>query len=100
MHYFNSINVVMHRWPLTWRFFNGFPGVMRSSFTLSWVDIKNFDFQDDSAYNQTLRASMNLIYNPTKNIQTGVEFLWGQRKNKDCSEGTATQLQFAMRYIF
>jgi len=90
----------MHRWPLTWRFFNGFPGVMRSSFTLSWVDIKNFDFQDDSAYNQTLRASMNLIYNPTKNIQTGVEFLWGQRKNKDGSEGTATQLQFAMRYIF
>ena len=90
----------MHRWPLTRGFFSGLPGVMRSSFTLSWVDINNFDFQDDTDYNQTLRASMNIMYNPTKNIQTGVEFLWGQRKNKDGSKGTASQLQFAMRYIF
>jgi hypothetical protein len=90
----------MHRWPLAWRFFKGWPGVLRSSFTLSWVDINNFDFQDDSAYNRTWRASANLIYNPTKNIQTGVEFLWGKRINKDGSKGDATQLQFAMRYIF
>ena len=90
----------MHRWPLTWRFLNGWPGVLRSSFTLSWVDINNFDFQDDSAYDRTMRASMNLIYNPTRNIQGGIEFLWGQRQNKDGSKGTATQLQFAMRYIF
>ena len=78
----------------------GWPGVLRSSFTVSWVDIRNFDFQEDSAYDQTLRASVNLIYNPTKNIQGGVEFLWGERKNKDGSKGSATQLQFAMRYIF
>ena len=90
----------MHRWPLTWRFLKGWPGVLRSSFTLSWVDISNYDFQDDSDYNRTMRASMNLIYNPTKNIQGGVEFLWGERTNKDGSKGTATQLQFAMRYIF
>lgn len=90
----------MHRWPLSWRFMKGWPGVLRSSFTVSWVDIRNFDFQEDSAYDQTLRASVNLIYNPTKNIQGGVEFLWGERKNKDGSKGSATQLQFAMRYIF
>ena len=90
----------MHRWPLNWRFLDGWPGVLRSSFTLSWVDISNFDFQDDSDYDRTMRASMNLIYNPTKNIQGGVEFLWGQRQNKDGSKGNATQLQFAIRYIF
>ncbi|MGB5292098.1 MAG: hypothetical protein WBN41_11685, partial [Lysobacterales bacterium] len=89
-----------HRWPLTWRFVKGWPGVLRSSFTLSWVDISNFDFQDDSDYNRTMRASMNLIYNPTRNIQGGIEFLWGERVNKDGSKGNATQLQFAMRYIF
>jgi len=90
----------MHRWPLTKRFFNKWPGVLRSSFTLSWVDIQNFDFQNDTSYDQTWRASMNLIYNPTKNIQTGVEFLWGERTNKNGDKGSATQLQFAMRYIF
>lgn len=90
----------MHRWPLTWRFLNGWPGVLRSSFTLSWVDIKNFDWQLDGAYNTTTRASMNLIYNPTRNIQGGIEYLWGERVNADGSKGNATQLQFAMRYIF
>lgn len=90
----------MHRWPLTWRFMNGWPGVLRSSFTVSWVDISNYDFQQDSDYDRTTRASVNLIYNPTKNIQGGIEYLWGERKNKDGSKGTATQLQFAMRYIF
>lgn len=90
----------MHRWPLTRRWFNKWPGVLRSSFTLSWVDIQNFDFQGDTAYDQTWRASMNLIYNPTNNIQTGVEFLWGERTNNNGDKGSATQLQFAMRYIF
>ena len=90
----------LHRWPLTWRFVDGWPGAMRSSITFSWVDINNFDYQNDTAYNQTLRASINLMYNPTKNIQGGVEYLWGQRQNKDGSKGKATQLQFAMRYLF
>lgn len=90
----------MHRWPLTWRPIKAWPGVLRSSFTLSWVDINNFDFQADTDYNKTLRASVNLMYNPTKNIQGGIEYLWGKRTNKDGSKGTATQLQFAMRYMF
>jgi hypothetical protein len=90
----------MHRWPMTRGFLKSWPGVLRSSFTLSWVDINNYDFQEGSAYDRTMRASMNLMYNPTKHIQGGLEFLWGERKNKDGSKGTATQLQFAMRYIF
>lgn len=90
----------MHRWPLNWKYVKNWPGVLRSSFTLSWVDISNYDFQDDGAYNRTKRASMNLMYNPTENIQGGVELLWGERTNKDGEKGTAAQLQFAMRYIF
>ena len=97
---FSGYASYMHRWPMTWRFLKTWPGILRSSFTFSWVDINNYDFQDDSSYDRTLRASMNLMYNPTQNIQTGLELLWGTRKNKDKSKGTATQLQFAMRYIF
>jgi len=97
---FSGYASYMHRWPMTWRFLKNWPGVMRSSFTFSWVNINNFDFQEDTSYDRTLRASMNLMYNPTQNIQGGLEFLWGKRTNKDGSSGSATQLQFAMRYIF
>ena len=97
---FSGYASYMHRWPMTWRFLKNWPGVMRSSFTFSWVDIDNFDFQEDGSYDRTLRASVNLMYNPTQNIQGGLEFLWGKRTNKDGSSGSATQLQFAMRYIF
>ena len=90
----------MHRWPMKRWFLKTWPGILRSSLTFSWVDINNYDFQEDSAYDRTMRASINLMYNPTQHIQGGLEFLWGERKNKDGSKGTATQLQFAMRYIF
>jgi len=97
---FSGYASYMHRWPMKWRFLKTWPGVLRSSFTFSWVDISNYDFQEDEAYDRTLRASVNLMYNPTQNIQGGFEYLWGKRTNKDGSSGSATQLQFAMRYIF
>jgi hypothetical protein len=89
-----------HIWPMTWRFVESWPGVMRSSVNLSWVDIDNFDFQDGSDYKRTLRASANLIYSPTTSVTLGLELLWGERKNKDNSKGTASQFQFSARYSF
>lgn len=89
-----------HYWPMTWTYLKGWPGILRSNMTVSWVDINNFEFQDGDDYNRTLRASVNLMYSPTHNVTTGVEFLWGKRTNKDKSEGTATQLQFSARYNF
>jgi hypothetical protein len=67
---------------------------------VSWVNIDNFDYQDGDNYKSTLRASANLIYLPTSNVRFGMELLWGQRKNKDESKGTATQLQISARYNF
>jgi hypothetical protein len=97
---FSGYVTYQHRWPMTWGFDKAWPGILRSSLTLSWVDISNFEFQEGSDYDRTLRASLNLIYNPTPNIFMGLELLWGERNNKDGSKGKATQLQFAMRYIF
>jgi hypothetical protein len=89
-----------HLWPMSFKFLKTWPGILRSNFTVGVVDIGNFDFQEGSNYNRTVRASANLIYNPTSNVQLGVEFLWGERVNKDDSKGTASQLQVAARYIF
>jgi hypothetical protein len=89
-----------HLWPMNWGFVKSWPGILRSSLTLSFVDIKNYDFQDGSHYNKTIRASANLIYNPADNVMVGFELLWGKRQNKDKSEGSASQLQIAARYSF
>jgi len=89
-----------HAWPKDFWILESWPGVMRSNVTFSWVGIDNYDFQADDDYKRTLRASVNLIYLPTRNLRIGAELLWGERKNKDNSKGTATQLQFSARYIF
>ena len=89
-----------HVWPGDAWFLKSWQGILRSNFTLSWVNIDNFDYQDDKNYDSTLRASMNLIYLPTENVRFGTELLWGQRKNKDETKGTAMQLQISARYNF
>ena len=89
-----------HEWPMTRGFVKSWPGILRSSFSLSWVDINNYEFQESSDYKSTREASVNLIYSPTANISMGVEFLWGKRTNKDESKGTAKQLQMNIRYDF
>ena len=90
----------LHEWPMTWGFVKSWPGILRSSLNLSFVDINNYQFQEGSDYKSTREASVNLIYSPTANINMGVEFLWGERTNRDESKGTATQLQMGIRYDF
>jgi hypothetical protein len=89
-----------HRWPKTFKWFQGLQGILRSNVTFSWVYINNYDYQLDKNYQSTLRASMNVIYLPTTNFRLGMELLYGQRINKDDSKGTALQLQFSARYNF
>jgi hypothetical protein len=89
-----------HRWPKTFKWFDELQGVLRSNMTLSWVYVNNYDYQPGKNYQSTLRASVNVIYLPTPNFRLGTELLWGQRKNKDDSKGTAVQFQFSARYNF
>ena len=85
---------------MKWKFVKAWPGILRSNFNLGVVSIKTFDFQDATDYNETIRASINLFYNPTDHVTMGVEYLWGQRENKDKSKGSANQLQLSARYTF
>ena len=89
-----------HHWGSKPWFMCDWPGFMRSNFTISWIDVDNYDFQDGKDYNKTWRAAANLLYFPTQNLRFGGELLWGERKNKDGSSGTAAQLQLSARYNF
>jgi hypothetical protein len=87
-----------HEWDNKW--LNSLPGLWRSNINFSWIDVSNYDFQAGSAYNSTLYTSANLIYFPVQNARIGLEFLWGQRKDKDQSRGNAAQIQLSTRFTF
>lgn len=89
-----------HTWSRRLKLMSGWSGLLRSNFTLSWVDVDTYDFQPDDAYRSTLRGAVNLIYFPTQNVRLGAEFLWGERVNKDDSKGDATQVQISAKYSF
>ena len=73
---------------------------MRSNFTLGAVSVDNPDFVEGDAYEKTIRATSYVMLTPTPRIDLGVEFLWGQRENKDGSNGDAKQIQMGARYRF
>ena len=73
---------------------------VRSTFVYGFVKVDNFDIQPDNAYKQTQRVTGNVIWSPIPNIDLGVEFLWGTRRNKNDSKGKASQLQFVATFKF
>ncbi len=72
----------------------------RSNFTIGYVDINNPGFIEGDAYKRTIRASANFMWNPIANVDTGIEYLWGRRENKDGEHGDAQQIQMMIRYMF
>ncbi len=66
---------------------------LRSSVIWSRVDVGNLDFQPPSAYHQTNRYSVNVVFSPIPRIDVGVEFVHGNRENKDGHWGSASQIQ-------
>jgi hypothetical protein len=73
---------------------------LRSNFNYSFVNVDNFDFQPDDAYDATQRASGNIIWSPSPRIDLGTELLYGTRKNKDGQKADATQIQISAKYRY
>lgn len=73
---------------------------LRSNFNFSFVNVDNFDFQGPDAYDQTRRASGNIIWSPTARVDIGGELLWGERKNNDGQKADALQIQLSTKYRY
>lgn len=73
---------------------------IRSSLTYSWVSVDNFEFQDDSAYEKSRRASLNVIWSPIQRVDIGSEIIWGERINMNDDSASALQAQFSVKYKF
>jgi hypothetical protein len=75
-------------------------GSLRSNLTLGYVELNNPNFVDDTFYKRTIRLSGNLFWSPTPRFDLGGELLWGEKETEDGEQGSATQFQFAARYLF
>jgi uncharacterized coiled-coil protein SlyX len=73
---------------------------LRSSLIWSFVKVDNLDFQLPTAYKKTNRYSANLVFSPNDRIDVGVEYINGERINKDGHRGNANQVQLVAIYRF
>ncbi|HYN43277.1 MAG TPA: DcaP family trimeric outer membrane transporter, partial [Thermoanaerobaculia bacterium] len=86
----------LHRWSGK----AGEPGDLRSSFIWGAVRVDNLEFQQTNAYRRTHRLSLNLVWTPFRSGEVGVEYIWGERVDKNGASGEARQLQVRARYVF
>ena len=56
--------------------------------------------QLDSAFRRGRYASTNLLYSLSKNVLTGVEYVWGDLETKDGSSAPDYRLQFSTKVGF
>jgi hypothetical protein len=71
-----------------------------SSFTYGVVRVFNLDAQTDDSLRRTERATVNLTWTPFPRADLIVEFLAGERVNKDGHTGSSRQLQAGWRLRF
>jgi hypothetical protein len=73
---------------------------LRSTFVYSYVYVDNYSFQPGTSYHVTERISANLMASPVPSLDLGFEALWGERRNKDASNGHAFQWQVVATFRF
>jgi len=92
-----------HFWkrdPTSWLTTKGLLKDLRSTLVFGFTQVDNFDFQADDAYRRTKRISLNLIWSPINSIDIGVEYLFGERMNKNGDRGNANQFQLVGTFYF
>lgn len=73
---------------------------LQSNLVYTFTNVWNDEQQLDDAYSGAHRASINVVWTPINRIDLGLEFLWGQRRNKSGERGEAVQFQFVQKYRF
>ncbi len=74
----------------------------RWSSTIGWsmTDLDEEDGQAGDEFKRGQIASTNLLYYPTKNVYTGLEFSWGQREDVDGNDGDDYRIQYSLHVNF
>jgi hypothetical protein len=72
------------------------------SSTIGWsmTDLDTEDGQAGDEFAKGQIASTNLLWYPTDNMMTGVEFSWGRREDVDGASGEDYRIQFSVKVNF
>ena len=73
---------------------------LRSTVLWSIVLVDNDASQPPDAYYKTNRLAINLVYSPSRRVDVGVEYIWGNRTNKDRQHAEANQVQAVALFRF
>jgi hypothetical protein len=71
-----------------------------SSIGYSRTQVDNLSGQSDGSYKLGQYGSVNLLYYPWKNTMFGVEYLYGQREDKNGDTGEDHRVQVSFKYSF
>lgn len=73
---------------------------LNSNFSTAWAGTELSSIQSEDTIKETGSAHINLIWFPYKLVSTGVEYMWGTRVNNNDVKGTASRLQFMVKFKF
>ena len=89
--------------PAWWAFvgFNHYwSKTLNSNFSTAWAGTTLASFQADETIQRAGSFHANLIWFPYSRVSTGIEYMWGLRENKNGVQGTASRIQFMVKFIF
>ncbi len=73
---------------------------LNSTVSGHWTSTTLSDLQSEDTIQEGGTFHVNLIWFPYRLVSGGVEYMWGMRQNKDGAEGTASRLQFMVKFKF
>jgi hypothetical protein len=71
---------------------------LRSTIAGGYLRVDNLNIQSSDSLKASIYTNGNLIYSPVKPLDIGIEYIWGQRKNKNGQTGHANRLMFSMKW--
>lgn len=71
-----------------------------TAFGYSSTEVDNLAGQEEEAFKRGEYASINLLYTPADSMLYGIEYLWGQRTDKDGATGVDNRIQVSLKYTF
>ena len=73
---------------------------VRSNAVFGWVNVNNLSEQSDDSLDRTLYTAANIVWSPSKKVDMGFEYLWGERRNKNDDSGSAHRIQAVTKFKF
>lgn len=71
-----------------------------STLSYVWTDLEDIGDRAPDAIQSGDVGHVNLIWSPVANLSTGIEYMWGNKKNSDGAEGDSSRVQTMVKYTF